>query len=232
MEDSGFNRALKITDTPTGTIIDYYLPFEIKGPENFIDFLRAVRNAEENDSVILHINCAGGDLNIAFNIVDVLNNCPANIKVCVEGLCASAATFIMLAGDDIEILEHSHVMIHAWSTEMFGKWQELSAFHTFEKSWLEKNFRETYKNFLTEEEIEGVLKGQDIYLEAGEVKGRLENYHSEDKEKKSIIEGIVNKYQDIINKELGVALGNFEKGLSQKKEKTTPTKKNSSKKRG
>lgn len=210
------NNPLKILQLPTGTIIDYYMPEVIEGVDEFIDFLRAVRDSKSGDEIHIHINCYGGDVTTAFNLIDVLITAKADITVYVEGNCCSAASMIMLSGDNWEISPHAYAMIHAWTAGKLGKWQELQASFKFDEKWLQNSFKEIYKDFLTEEEITGALNGQDIYLTADEVMSRLEKYKEKDIKKQELIQSIADKHQIAINKELEEALAKFEKTESKK----------------
>lgn len=220
------NNPLRIQELPTGTIIDFYLLGEIEDPADYIDFFRAVRDAKQEDTVQLHINCYGGDLTTAFNIIDVLKQSAANINVFVEGNCASAASMIMLAGDNWEINPHSTVMIHAWSGYVIGKWNEQQAQFHFDETWLNNSFKEIYKGFLSDEEIEDVLRGKDLYLNADEVVERLDKYKENDIKKQEIIQNIARKHEDLINQELAKALQQFDNPQTKPKRKTQRKSKN------
>lgn len=67
-------------------------------------------------SITVRINSPGGDVFDGLAIYNSLKAHPANINTVVEGLAASAASFIMLAGDNVTMAENSLVMIHkAWA---------------------------------------------------------------------------------------------------------------------
>lgn len=209
---SMLNNPLRIQQLPTGSIIDFYLPVEIGyDPADYIDFFRAARDAKNVDQIVVHINCYGGEVSTAYNIIDVLNSSEAQVKICVEGNCCSAATMVMLCGDSWEIAEHAYVMIHAWSSLRYGKWNEQQASYQFDKTWLEKSFRETYKDFLTPEEIEEVIAGKDLYFDSNETKARLEKFKEKDFKRQEIIDAIAEKYQNAINAEISQTLADFEK---------------------
>lgn len=77
--------------------------------KNFIDELKA---SGEKD-VELTINSYGGSVIDAFAIYDHLKNGTYNVKVKVEGVAASAATIIALAGNELPVMtENSFFMIH------------------------------------------------------------------------------------------------------------------------
>jgi ATP-dependent Clp protease, protease subunit len=63
----------------------------------------------------LHINSPGGDVSEADAIYTALNAHQAKVNVYIDGLAASAASYIAMAGDTIAIAEHAKFMIHnAW----------------------------------------------------------------------------------------------------------------------
>lgn len=67
-------------------------------------------------SITVRINSPGGDVFDGLAMYNSLKSHPATINTVVEGLAASAASFIMLAGDTVTMAENSLVMIHkAWA---------------------------------------------------------------------------------------------------------------------
>ena len=71
--DRSINNPLRIQHLPTGDIIDFFMPYEIEDSEDFIDFLRAVREAKSTDAIRIHIDCCGGNVDTAYIIRDTLN---------------------------------------------------------------------------------------------------------------------------------------------------------------
>lgn len=66
--------------------------------------------------VLIHMNCPGGDVFEALAIYASIRSHPGDVTVRVEGLAASAASYIMLAADRVEVEPNAMVMIHdAWS---------------------------------------------------------------------------------------------------------------------
>jgi len=71
--------------------------------------------AVAGDEVTVRINSPGGDV---FEGVAIYNTIKADnrpVSIVIDGLAASAASFIAMAGDDIEIADNAFMMIHrAW----------------------------------------------------------------------------------------------------------------------
>jgi len=85
----------------------------------------------------------------------------------------SAATFIFLSCDSFEISPHSIFMVHNYSGGAIGKGGEMKAQLDHETVWSRKLCEDVYENFLSKEEIDNILKSQDIWLNGEEVADRL-----------------------------------------------------------
>ena len=227
---------LRITSQPDGSKnIDYYLINEIEDIEDYIDFLRALGECHPNDTVDVHINCFGGAMYAGYHLFDALVDCPATINMHVDGFCASAASTILMAGDNFDFAPHACVMVHSMSAMFYGKWHEMTARLEFDKTWFEKSAREIYKGFMTEEEIEDMIKGKDFWFTSEEACERIKAARKEDHDKQLLVAAIAEKHQAAINEEIKaimegkgstVAKKSTNKKSNQKKvEKKTPAKK-------
>ncbi len=84
--------------------------------KQFSDDLKALGSVKNID---LRINSDGGDVFQGKTIYSLLVDHPARITVRVDGLAASIASLIAMAGDEIIISEGGFVMIHnAWTFTM------------------------------------------------------------------------------------------------------------------
>jgi ATP-dependent protease ClpP protease subunit len=81
------------------------------GGVNAADFVRDVA-AIESSRIRVHINSGGGDVFDAVSMHAALVNHPASVTTVVDGLAASAASFLAMAGDRIEIEKPARMMIH------------------------------------------------------------------------------------------------------------------------
>lgn len=209
-KQTAINLALQVRQAPDGDTIDFYLPMEIEeDTTEYRDFFRCARYAKSGDTINLHINCYGGSLQVAYNIIDVLQESQANVEIYIEGGCCSAASMIALAGNTWHISEHAYMMIHAWTSCSFGKWNEQQARFRFDEDWLERMFRKTYKNFLTDEEIEDVLSGKDLYFDSEQIQERLSRSQEEGQKRQQILNEITQRYEKEINAEIQKALQVF-----------------------
>ncbi|MEU4367542.1 head maturation protease, ClpP-related [Micromonospora chersina] len=78
------------------------------------DFVRDVAKLDV-DEIRLHLNSPGGDAWEGVAIANVLRQHPAKVTVYVDGMAASAASVIAMAGDEVVMGVGAQLMIHdAW----------------------------------------------------------------------------------------------------------------------
>lgn len=86
----------------------------------FTDELRAITAK----SITLRVASPGGDVADGLAILNALRQHPAMINVIVEGWAASAASFIAMAGNTIQMAPNSMIMIHDAMTICAGNAEE------------------------------------------------------------------------------------------------------------
>jgi ATP-dependent protease ClpP protease subunit len=155
-------------------IHEFYLSGEIESSEEYIQWFDTIRHAGENDVVKIYINSSGGDVFTAIQFMRVLQETAASIVVSIEGICASAATMIMLCGDSFEISDHSVFMFHTYSGGMIGKGHEIHSQAQYEREWSINLIKKVYDGFLSEHEMHRVIDGADLWMNGEEVVKRLE----------------------------------------------------------
>ena len=86
-----------------------------------IDFLQS------NGDVELYINSQGGDVFEAMQIYNALRRHSRNhsVKVYVDGLSASAASYLMFGGSELLVPKNATIMIHKPTTFVWGDADEL-----------------------------------------------------------------------------------------------------------
>lgn len=89
---------------------------------------RFVRDLEKVTAgvVNLRINSPGGDVFDGIAIYNALNRHKATINVTIDGLAASAASYIAMAGDTIAIAPEAFVMIHNAQALTWGDHREMT----------------------------------------------------------------------------------------------------------
>lgn len=150
-----------------------YLSGPILEPQHYIRWFHILRHCSENDVVMIHINSPGGDASTAIQFMRAMAECQGTVIASVEGNCMSAATMVFLAADAFQVSEHSMFMFHNYSGFSYGKGGEMFDSITHERKWSKSLLEGCYKDFLTPEEINSMLDGKDIWMDADEALERL-----------------------------------------------------------
>lgn len=74
----------------------------------------------QESNLELHINSYGGSVFASVSILNHLNTLNKNIHVIIDGVAASGATIIAMAGDKISMPKNTMMMIHRASTFAWG----------------------------------------------------------------------------------------------------------------
>ncbi|WML79174.1 head maturation protease, ClpP-related [Streptomyces sp. VNUA74] len=88
----------------------------------FADDLRGVTVK----NITLRISSPGGDVFDGLAILNSLRQHPATVNVIVEGLAASAASFIAMAGDTVQVAPQAMFMIHDASAMCWGNAEDMT----------------------------------------------------------------------------------------------------------
>ena len=86
-------------------------------PSEILNKLEPLKNSKQID---VRINSGGGEISAGIAIYNALKNHPANITVHIDGMAASIAGVIAMAGDKILIAKNAMFMIHKASAGFWG----------------------------------------------------------------------------------------------------------------
>lgn len=82
------------------------------GVVSLSSIVKQVQSNPDAEQIIVHIHSAGGDVNEGFAIHDFLVNSGKKVTTVIEGLCASIATVVSLAGSVRQMTKNSDYFIH------------------------------------------------------------------------------------------------------------------------
>ena len=105
--------------------IDWWSEEPIDG--NFIvlsEFLKDLNELATCSRIVIHINSGGGDMYAGVSIYNRLRELGAEIVTVCDGLAASAASVIFMAGDVRRVFAGSNVMIHSAATRLCGYYRD------------------------------------------------------------------------------------------------------------
>lgn len=120
-----------------GTVGGYWWGFD---SDEVASALRELGDVEE---ILVRLHSFGGSSIEGIAIANLLANHPARVRIVVDGVAASAASMIALAGDELIMSPGSQFMVHDVWTYTAGNAAELRA----DADWLDsqsQNYAETY----------------------------------------------------------------------------------------
>ncbi len=104
----------------TGTIAEETWFDDEVSPKQFKDELM-----EDNGDIAIWINSPGGDCFAAAQIYNMLAEYPGKVTIKIDGIAASAASVIAMAGDEVLVSPVSMLMIHNPATIAMGDVYEM-----------------------------------------------------------------------------------------------------------
>lgn len=149
--------------------IPLYVHEAIESPTDVVHHVDVMRQTEEGDCITMYVSGDGGCVSSVDLLLHEMITCQergVTIHCICTGLVASAFTFIPLYASSFELSEGFHALLHAGSARMGGSLPEFKASSTFTVKYMESRLRSVYKHFLTEDELDDMLEGKDVWLDA------------------------------------------------------------------
>ena len=116
----------------------------------------------------IFIRSDGGDIHAGLSAMDCIKSIRrVKVRTIADGVCASAATFILLGGRSRHMMRNSYIMIHQLNMDgTWGKFEDYKDQLANLQQFMDR-FREIYlsETFIPVEKLEEILK-RDIYMNA------------------------------------------------------------------
>ena len=157
----------------TSSQIHFYLSSQITDPRDYTEMIHRISTASPYDVVFIHLNTVGGRLDTGIQLINAMKNSQAKVITSLECNAYSLGTLIFLSGDEMLVNDHCMMMFHDYSGGTDGKGNEQVSQLAATHKWFATLFRKVYIPFLTEAEVERVLKGEDLWMASAEIKTRL-----------------------------------------------------------
>tara|TARA_B100000902_G_scaffold188016_1_gene179979 strand:- start:123 stop:701 length:579 start_codon:yes stop_codon:yes gene_type:complete len=119
--------------------------------------------------IYVHICSEGGDLFAGISAMNIIEKSRVKVVTIAQGVCCSAATFLLLGGHERRIGKNAHVLIHQITTNGFwGKYEELKDEMKSCDKFMDMVIK-TYKEKTTipQKQFKKIMK-RDMYLDAQE----------------------------------------------------------------
>ncbi|MBV8049216.1 MAG: Clp protease ClpP [Paludibacterium sp.] len=153
--------------------ISFYLSGEIGEPIHYTDLLYTLRSASSSDLILLHLNTPGGNFDTGLQIINNISASEAHVLTVLEARAYSMGAMIFLAGDELIVHDTCQLMFHNYSSALFGKGNEQQAQVGAVSKWFGKVMRQVCRPFLTDEEVDHILHGEDIWMDSDDIRRRL-----------------------------------------------------------
>jgi len=143
--------------------------------KHHVELVNTLKTAEPHDTIFIYLGTPGGNLNVAIRIINAIKMCNGTVITVLDGEVASAGTLIFLAGHKKMVFPHSGFMIHTLSMGTDGTLNNSISRVKFVEKWWNDVCNEYYKGFLTDEELDRVIRGEELWLTSPEVIDRLDS---------------------------------------------------------
>lgn len=155
-----------------GVVYHCYISSDIDSPNNYDELCYLLETATERNTIWIHLNTNGGYIDSAFKIIASIKRSKAKVKARLTGTVASAGTIIALSCEDLIVEDFTSFMVHNYSGGTQGKGHEIVDYINFSDRSLRTTFKAIYEGFLTDKELDEILKGKDLWLDAAETRQR------------------------------------------------------------
>jgi ATP-dependent protease ClpP protease subunit len=154
--------------------IHFYISEDIGEPNQYSEMTHRILLASQNDVIYIHLNTSGGHLDTGVQIINAMQSSAAKIITVLDGMAYSLGTLILLAGDEIIINDNCIAMFHNFRGGVVGKGNELTSQLEATVKWFADLAKQIYIPFLSDEELNRILKGEDLWMRSTEIRKRLE----------------------------------------------------------
>jgi ATP-dependent protease ClpP protease subunit len=157
-----------VKDVKNNTV-SVYITGTIDEPCYYNELCYMLQTADEDAVIDLYINTPGGIIDSAFMVANAIAKSSARVIGHLSGTVASAGTIISMACSELDVTEHLSFMVHNYSGGVQGKGHEMKARQKFTDEHLSAAFKYFYEGFLSEEEMQKVMEGADMWMGTEEV---------------------------------------------------------------
>ena len=174
-EDEGMSQVQLGYFVNSKTFHQYTVPLDedIIQPSYYRAVVQALEDADEGDSFIFKISSRGGALTGLQVLLEGIKNTQAHTIAMLVGQCASAASIFTLHCDTVIVTDSADMLAHYVSFATGGKGADIVSHVAHVSKTSEKLIRSTYEHFLSESEINAIIDGKEMYLDADEIRERL-----------------------------------------------------------
>lgn len=158
----------------TATQVHFYLSEDIGESAEYTDMIHRIAYAGPGDVIYIHLNTHGGNLETGVQMINAMQNSQAQIVTVLESVAYSLGTLIFLAGDQMVVNDNCVMMFHNFRGGVIGKGNELTSQLEATVKWFSTLARKIYVPFLTPDEFDRLLRGEDFWMQSQDIRKRLD----------------------------------------------------------
>lgn len=174
--------------TPIAHEYRYYLDDEVGDVQDYHTLFELLANASEQDVVKIIVSNFGGAFHTCVSIVNAIRNTKAHTVGVLASVAYSAGGAVWKSCAENIVESHASFMGHDSQGADFGSSHKRMKSIQHHREVLLDFYKDVYQGFLTEQEIEGLLEDNDLWLKSSEIVERLEKCNAE-----------VNKLIDVVD---------------------------------
>jgi len=175
------NKYPTIFATPRGAQYSINVSQVFGSPYTFDETIHLLTVASPDDIIVFQINSQGGQLMSLIALKNAIETSQAQIHMSLLGEASSAggALFLTEGVSSYSVGKNTCLMIHNMICGTgYDDTHKIVTRAEHNRKVNDRFVRETYRDFLSETEIQSVIEGKEIYLEDFEIKERLEKRES------------------------------------------------------
>jgi ATP-dependent protease ClpP protease subunit len=163
------------TVEPLSKLYTFRVVEEFEHLDQFEYIVDAFREASEDDVIIIDLASPGGSLEAIIPLLNAIKNRHCLFVVNIISDIASAATFLPMLADQVNLNDYVTIMLHNVSYGMQGSAASNNSYVMHTTSLTKEIISEFYKGFLTEVELKEILSDGTRYMNKQEFIGRFYN---------------------------------------------------------
>lgn len=160
----------------TLNVTHFYLSSDLAEPSKYVGMIHRLHTASPGDEFYFHLNLNGGRLDSGVQLINAIRACEGQVIMSAESQCHSMGAFLFLVGDKFLVHDNCQMMFHHYkSGGVPGKGHEQLNHIEAEIKWYTDIMKQVCYPFLSHEEINRILKGEDLWLDSQQIRDRLES---------------------------------------------------------
>ena len=171
--------------TETFNMYDIVLDENIREPAYYRQAFHVLRSAKEGDRINIILNNSGGRIDSAICFRNLIRETQAEVFAVLEGETHSAASMIALSCHGVHVKPYASMMIHHASFGSGGTVQNVMDHVNFTSKQTERLIRDVYQHFLSEDELDEVVRNREIWLTDEEIGERLDRMYEARREEET-----------------------------------------------